>query len=690
MGHLRVVPLETAPLDEKVRVSLEQIEAIVKKGREFLWREADRKILKLIEEATGKKENGDDLPEVMADTSVIMKHWKWNFSQHYREFHHVIRGAKKRRNRIAEWPIEPLRKLIHAIDMGYLTLSPRSEGESDAMQKPLKPRTADGKRGRGRPPGRRTLPKITQDTDASDFEDEELIYYDRTTQDTADSTYEDDQDNHLGETIRVQSPLPNATRHAKRGNISGLASNQKAKPTSNILRKDPSQNTKLAPSSTQQLFEHWYERVANVFHDDFETLTLSLEQDDRERGRLQQTIDDQQAQIARNEKELAHQTLVLDSQKNNLLHWIKIIDAASSRLNGERERDDAEVVDNGLSRSGESAPDHTPKPLEQGQKESTEFEAKLRRLITKLGNRIDELDLQKKGNATKIATLTDQQTDLRQQLKEREEYIKKANQRVDREGETLAGRGLQSMEEEPVLLFVAQHPIFKNDAKIRQLRNIYINWKDLPHNLFHEMLPPGHDLSESTLMGLTTLSDRFSSAEVLYSFREEIQRRTAHQPGNPRGYDLIPDDVWNTLRKFGIVGQPNQNTQPQTASPLVPLQAKLPSTMNHIPQKSKVSTVGVTNQGAGTHQDKIAKKQTQTGQLSTGPRNLQPPAAAQMNPLTTARNHPFTANSNNQGHRSESSQLPPKRKGDSVLTDTFPSKRAKSNSSDIYSAPNSP
>ena len=47
-GHLRVVRLETAPLDEKVRVSLEQIEAIVKKGREFLWQEAERNLLKLI------------------------------------------------------------------------------------------------------------------------------------------------------------------------------------------------------------------------------------------------------------------------------------------------------------------------------------------------------------------------------------------------------------------------------------------------------------------------------------------------------------------------------------------------------------------------------------------------------------------------------------------------------------------
>jgi hypothetical protein len=217
--------------------------------------------------------------------------------------------------------------------------------------------------------------------------------------------------------------------------------------------------------------------------------------------------------------------------------------------------------------------------------------------------------------------------------------------------------------------------------QIRELRIIYKNWNDLPHTLFNEILPKGHDLSEIILHCLAKLSCKVNSAVALSYFRDEITRRSQHQPTNAKSHILTPDDVFKTLQRHGILpsGEGNGNTQKQADRRPLPLQGRLPSTMDVRPEKYTVLPGGGTHQQSRTSQGTTAVKnsQSQMGQAWNRSSNQSP--AAPNPPATAARISSFATNSDSQSHKFKDNQPPQKRKDISVVIESNASKRPKPN-----------
>jgi hypothetical protein len=395
----------------------------------------------------------------MEGTSVILKNWNWKFTEGYAQFYIVIRGAKKRRNRLVDWPAAPLRDLIHAIDMGNLTLIPKSKEDSKSTKRSMKPRRTVTKP----PSSHRMFPKSSVDTDASDSEYNDWNSSARIIQDTPESDDEYSQYADSGDTIRVQSPLPNTTHRPKRCNLTSCG--RCGNTVIDRSTGDALQDAYCKPSSTQKLLGSWFEKLSSMARDGSEAINLSLVHDAQERVRLQQTIKNQQEQLAQKEKELLGQTTALRSHNNTLHRLSQLISRASSRLDGEGEQDSLEVVDDGQS-DGEYVPSQTSKPTIHGQKEESDLETDLQGLICKFESRVDKLNHQNNNNATLNSALLDQQTKLRQQLKDKDVEVKKAEQRGRQEGERLAGTSSHRPEEDQVLRFVTQYPVFNKDGKV--------------------------------------------------------------------------------------------------------------------------------------------------------------------------------------------------------------------------------
>lgn len=397
----------------------------------------------------------------MEATSAIMEHWEWKFTQDYPKFYEAIRGGRKRRNRLVDWPAAPLRQLIHAIDMAHFKLIPMPKERVDCMKRSLKPRRADRKR----PSIRRTPRMFSPDTDASDSEDDD--WNSDEFRDTPDNAFERSQDNGSGDTIRVQAPLGNSIQHPTKRNLPCLASNQRTKGAASIApAKGALQDNNAESSVTQQVFGHWLEKLSSVVHDESEAIASSLRQEAQERLRHQQTIKDQREQIARNEKELLGQSLMLHAQEETLRRLSQFIDRASRRLRGNAQQGQTEVSDRNLSCNHRAVPEHNSQLEIYEQNEDEDFEENLQCLIGKFESRIDHLVLENNRNANVIAALADQQTKLKEQLKDKEANVKKAEQRGRREGEKLSGKNMQCSEEDLVLQFVAQYPVFNKVGKV--------------------------------------------------------------------------------------------------------------------------------------------------------------------------------------------------------------------------------
>jgi hypothetical protein len=383
----------------------------------------------------------------MEGNSVILKNWKWKFTEGYTKFYIVTRGTKKRRNRLVDWPAAPLRDLIHAIDMGNLTLIPKSEEDSESTKRSLKPRKAATRF------IRRVFPV---DSGASDSEDDDWNSSARIIQDTPDSDDEHSQYTDSGDTIRVQSPLPNTTHRAKKGNLTSCRRSK------NATIDTPAGDAYRKPSSTQELLGSWFEKLSSMMYDESEAVTDSLAHDAKERERFEQTIKTQREQLTRKEKELLDQTMALRSHNQTIHRLSQLISRASSRLNEEGERDPPEVLNSRQSHC-ELLPNQRSKLTVHDPKEESDLETDLQGLICKFESRINELNKKINKEAIVNSALLDQQEKIMQQLSAE---VTKAKQRGRQEGERQAGRSIHLLEEDRVLRFVQQYPVFNKDGKV--------------------------------------------------------------------------------------------------------------------------------------------------------------------------------------------------------------------------------
>jgi len=454
-----------------------------------------------LEAATGRRELIDDLPEVIEGTSQILEHWRWSFTNEYVRFHTVARIGKRRRNRLADWPSQPLRDVIHAMHMGHVTLQPRSEEELAEMKEygkgNFKPRRAERK-------PTLTIPNFDPDTDASDAEDNrDSTRNCHCIQDTPDE-YSDADDgvissfpharspyrhesspgSEVGDSIYVNSEEPGTSKPVGMINPSQVLAPLQKKATNT-----PSPSLKLAkldclvpqPQGSPQDELPSTEQCLQVVKNLVETLTLAVERNSNETSELQHTINLLREEASRESDEKSRLQTTIDSQEatikrqddmmqrleNRIARASRRLDESTgSNQNGaEKGAHDQGEHGNGAN-LGETRSSSTISHCQKGEL-TTGLEKNLECLLERLDKEIEEVWLDNTRNATLIEVLIDKTRTLEQQLKQHkaiEVETAEAKARLDLKMPNAEGK--KHKQEDAVQIFVTKYPVFNDDRKV--------------------------------------------------------------------------------------------------------------------------------------------------------------------------------------------------------------------------------
>jgi len=413
----------------------------------------------------------EDIPEVLNETSEILHLWKWQFTDKYPKFHEAAVTYKKRNN-LTSWSAQHLKELLHAINMRYVTLIPRSDREIALFTKEdLKSRKADLKS------RLKIVPKFDPDSGESTTDNEEgetsRIHTVLNTPELLSEGKESAFDDESGNFIHVDTGIRRSSRHTEARTT--LASTQfTLPPVSHCLRArtpdedrqadEPKDSPLTKESSCRQSLRDLFETLCDRRREEAEQLFQAIDRDADERSRLQALSLSQREEIVRLEETV---TRISRQVEETVTRISRQVEQAAYTKDGQEDEygrgyiDEAAANRRSFSRASPPGPGIQPESVKA-------LQALVEALQLEVEDWKQKYEKSNSNIGTLIGTFIDRQKQLEGQLREKTSEVETVTAKLLQQNGELDGRvaNSKSFTDDPVLCFVSQNPQFNTERKV--------------------------------------------------------------------------------------------------------------------------------------------------------------------------------------------------------------------------------